>query len=75
MLLRVTLCHVTTPCYAVAAQVVRILVNLFNLSVPIPFCLSASLRAHYVALLGFVTPALIIISVILFALGWVTFNP
>ena len=50
-------------------QVLRILLNLLGLSVPLPLCLHESLRAHHVALLGYVSPALTIFCIFLFVMG------
>ncbi len=52
-------------------QVLRTLLNLLGLSVPFPVCLSESLRAHHVALLGYVSPLLTLLCIVLFILGLV----
>ena len=66
-----TVCHCISHCVTLCdtVQVVRILLNLLGLSVPIPLCLSESLKAYQVALLGFVSPILNISLITLFVLG------
>ena len=41
-------------------QPLSIILNLLGFSLPIPLCLSSSIRAYYMALFGFITPLLII---------------
>ena len=40
--------------------------NLFSLSIPIPWCVSQTLPAHIVALLGYIPPLLILGTVIVY---------
>ena len=40
--------------------------NLFSLSIPIPMCVSQTLPAHIVALLGYIPPLLILGTVIVY---------
>ena len=52
-------------------QVFSSLLNLFGISVPFPLCLSTSpaLKAHYVALLGYVAPILVLLPLIVYVIG------
>jgi len=40
--------------------------NLFSLSIPIPWCVSQTLPAHIVALLGYIPPLLILGTLIVY---------
>ena len=53
------------------SQVFSSLLNLFGISVPFPLCLSMSpaLKAHYVALLGYVAPILVLLPLIVYVIG------
>ena len=44
-------------------QVVGIMVNLLGFSVPIPLCISKNLKAHHIALLGYISPILALVTV------------
>ena len=44
--------------------------NLFSLSIPIPMCVSQTLPAHIVALLGYIPPLLILGTVIVYIIWW-----
>lgn len=50
-------------------QVIRVLLNLLGLSIPFPLCISQSLHAHHVALLGYISPIVGILCIVIFALG------
>ena len=51
------------------SQGVAILLNLLGFSVPIPLCISRSLEAQYVALLGFIPPLVVFTEILIFVLG------
>lgn len=48
---------------------IRVLLNLLGLSIPFPFCISESLKAHHVALLGYISPVLVLLVIAFFAVG------
>lgn len=46
-----------------STDVLGILVNLLGFSVPIPLCLSTTMQAHHVGLLGYISPILALLTV------------
>ena len=50
-------------------QPLGVFLNLLGFSLPLPVCVSPSLRAHHVALLGFVTPIIGGLMVVGYAIG------
>lgn len=50
-------------------QPIAVIVNLLGFSIPIPLCISESLGAQYVALLGYIPPFIMISQCLLFVFG------
>ena len=70
---RSTIYHLLSILFLLSSrsQVFSSLLNLFGISVPFPLCLSMSpaLKAHYVALLGYVAPILVLLPLIVYVIG------
>ena len=69
---RVVCWCIAVPCLTACAvsyvplQGLGYFLNLFSLSIPIPWCVSQTLPAHIVALLGYIPPLLILGTVIVY---------
>lgn len=48
-------------------QPLAILTNIVGFSIPIPLCVSTSLQAQHIALLGYIPPILVLATVMIYA--------
>ena len=66
---------VLTLCTFIFPQALTIMVNMLGYGLPLPLCLSKSLEAHQVAVLAYISPILMISTVVVYTVAWVHDTP